>query len=86
MRKLRVRAGFADLASLPRPQVSLAAQRATGPAHPFMDCEAERDCQFPQRAEKEFLRLVAEIAPRYQLEIPERAVVALEPGAQYCKD
>jgi hypothetical protein len=30
-----------------------------------------------------FLRLVAEIAPRCQLEIPERAVVALERGAQY---
>jgi hypothetical protein len=30
-----------------------------------------------------FLRLVAEIAPRCQLEIPERAVVALEWGAQF---
>src|SRR6266851_3221807 len=53
-------------------------------AHPFMDDEAARDCQFPQRAEKEFLRLLARIAPRCQLEIPERPVVALERGAQYC--
>src|SRR5260370_38107406 len=50
-----------------------------------MDDEAARDCQFPQRAEKEFLRLLARIAPRCQLEIPERPVVAFERGGQYCR-
>ena len=53
-------------------------------AHPFMVDEAARDCQFQQRVEREFLRLVARTAPRYQLEIPERPVVALERGAQNC--
>jgi hypothetical protein len=41
-------------------------------------------CQFPQRVAKEFLRLVVRTAPPCQLEIPERPVVALERGAQYC--
>src|SRR3984893_7636538 len=47
-------------------------------AQTLIDHETARDGQFPQRAGQQLLRLVAEIAPRCQLEIPQHAVVVSE--------
>src|ERR1700730_15831522 len=47
-------------------------------AQALIDHEAARDLEFPQRARNQFLRLIAKVAPRRQLEVAQHALFAFE--------